>query len=235
MSIEVSLLIPDFSDEQWNVLQGSTPFLTIVENLTKQFDDFMETNATPSDTTNYMDVFNDSYDISKQIHQQTFEEYELDDHVLSQMKDSITDIFLYCMEKIGCDTYQLEDPYSTAYLLYNNFILVDQRQSFFEHAMDNIIAHVDPHSILFSAYEKMRRGDPKPLYELIADIDLSSGNNIVNYLDGSGNELIATQVIQGFIPENIMFDLFLKPQSTSLAYSTYYMHKVQNLTTMPKE
>ena len=224
MNIEVSSLMPNFDDEHFAILQGELPYTTIIENLVAQFNELGNTGSLISDHTNYITAFQDAVTITKQVHRAAFEEYEIDDMCLRQMQESVTDILLYCMEEIGCDLYQLEDPFQTACVLYNNFILVDQRQPFFEYAVRRIVGRTDTSSPIVEGYNKFLQKEPQPLYDALQDVDLSQYDSIAQYLQESGNPEISQLVLDGYIPENVMLDIYLKPISFNKAFSTFYMN-----------
>lgn len=226
MAIEVSFLLPDLTEEEYRTFQGETPFHTIVDNMVAQFNEFLENHQILTDTTDYIDLFKDELSISLQVQKASaFDQFDIPDDGLKEMNDTLTDIFLYCMEEIGCDLYQQDDAFKTGYYLYTNMMLADQRQSFFEYAVDRIINRMDPSSEIFVASSQMLHGIPEPMYNLLSDLDLTQEDSVYEYLVASGNDDLASLVEDGMFPEDIMFNLFLKPLSLSKSYSVYYMHK----------
>lgn len=208
----ISSEIKSIPEEQSSVLKGDTPFDTILENVTDQFDEFLSTGYVKKDKTNYIDKMNDAFNLTEQINQMSIDEYHMDyGESIVLMKDLFRDMIVELMNAIGVDLYQIDDPIKFAYILYTNFMLTDQRESFFNYVIRQNVKSSGLETELAIAHGKMLDGYPdEMLHQVEMMFDGSSEiNSIMSFLEEYGLSDIIQWIADGFMPLNILYDTFL--------------------------
>lgn len=224
----VSSEIQSIPEEHSNVLKGEIPFNTIVESIVEQFNEFNEFNRIISDKTNWFDTMNQQLQLSREINNSTFDEFEIDDNEsINQMDDLFTDIVIGLMDSIGVDLSQVDDPYRLAYLLYTNFMLTDQRQAFFNYVVDFNVQSAGLETDLAIAHGWMMEDKPEQMY--IACSEMFDGKQELNYvesfIESCGLTDIAGWVVDGFLPVNILYQLFLRFYNIDTVFVEYYRYQ----------
>lgn len=216
------------TDEQEQVLKGETPFRTLVENLSSQFDEFKQSGYINMDTTNYFDEMANAISVSEQINRASLEEFEIDDGTLIRLKELFNEAVMSLMEKIDVDLYQVEQPFDMARILYTNFMLVDQRQPFYNFIINNTVRHAAMESEESIAYAQLKSNDPEPLYlisEKWMDRPLES---ILPFLRNYGMVDVCNWVDDGFMPEDVIYEVFLKPvKDHKVMFLGYYQNEIE--------
>lgn len=217
--------IKSISYEHQDVLKGDTPFNVIIESLAAQFDEYLEDGCIREDNENYIDKMKESISITEQIHAKVIEEFEVDDGVLGSMKDLFGNIILELMEAIGVDLSQVEDSHKLAYILYTNFMLVDQKQQFFNFVCDKICKTDEG----LAAYSDMLMDKPEQMYQLIENT--FDGKSELEYVDDfvidCGFSDISEWIDSGFLPTKVLYDVFLTPKNFDVQFVTYYQDQIQ--------
>lgn len=214
------MTIPDVDDF---VLKGDTPYAVLIQSIAEQFDEFMKTGYIHMDTTNYIDQITNALNLSKQINTADIDEHMRDDGTLREIKERIEDVLFVLMDAIGVDLSQAEDPINLSYQLYTNFMLVDQRQPFFNYIINNHVKHDGLEGESAIAYGRMLEGDPKELYSLTSDMFSDPVDYLAPFLRDTGFPEIYELVEIGSIPASVMIDTFLRQTRIfSLMFVEYY-------------
>lgn len=229
---QLSSEVKSVSEIEDSVLKGDTPYQTLLESISDQFTEFKSTGYIKEDKENYMDNMRNAIQLSSTINRASFDEFEIDDGTITKISDLFRDAVMELMEKIGVDLYQVEDPFKLAYILYTNFMLTDQRQNFFNFVIDFNHSHDGMESELSIAYANMLGDKPMDLYRLAGNMFVAPGvyGMIVPFLKSCGYEEIVSWVEDGFLPETVLFDVFLQMElNFDLMFLNYYQMKKEAL------
>lgn len=216
-------------DEQANVLKGDTPFDTIIECIVSQFDEFLQTGYVKKDKMNYIDKMKDAIQLSKQINAIDIDEYEIDHgESIIQMEEMFHDTIMELMAAIDVDLYQIDDPIKIAYFLYTNFMLVGQRESFFNFVIERTVISSGLETDLAIAHGKMMQDDPEEMFHQVEM--LFDGKNeqsyIMEFLNDCGYSDILQWVADGFMPIDTLYNVFLSmKKDIAYMFIGYYQNE----------
>lgn len=227
----VSSEIQSIPEEHSNVLKGDTPFQVIIESITEQFNEFNEEKRIITDKTNYFDTMNQALQLSRDINNVAIDEFEIDENEsINQMDELFTDIVTGLMNSIGVDLSQVDDPYRLAYLLYTNFMLTDQRQPFFNYVVDSNVKMAGLETNLAIAHGWMMEDKPEQMYiECSSMFDGKAELNFVEaFVSDYGLMDIAGWVVDGFLPVDILYQVFLRFYNIDTMFVEYYQYQKLN-------